>query len=269
MLVINDEAHHTHDEGSEWNAVIGRLHEKTPITAQLDFSATPRFTKGSIWSRKVFESNKCVLNMIPCDNDFEKAFARFLENAPDIRAFSKLPQPFGFSIDYTDGGMNLRSYYPDFVAIDKKGAHWLIETKGMETTDVGHKDLAATHWCENATALTETKWKYVKVPQKAFEVLQPARLADLAALGRLECLRVSCSGDRTQGPSASLGMTEWGGEGSRSLRFASAPRCWGKFRARFLGAGGRGRPPYNFWGGIGSAGFICRRRRAWPGWWLR
>jgi hypothetical protein len=42
---------------------------------------------------------------------------------------------------------------------------------------------AATNWCENASALTKTKWKYAKIPQKAFEVLQPVRLADLAALG--------------------------------------------------------------------------------------
>ncbi len=45
LLVVNDEAHRTHDEGSEWNAVIQRLHEKTPLTAQLDFSATPGFSK--------------------------------------------------------------------------------------------------------------------------------------------------------------------------------------------------------------------------------
>jgi type III restriction enzyme len=51
LLVINDEAHYTHDEGSEWNAVIQRLHEKTPLTAQLDFSATPRFSKsGTIFA---------------------------------------------------------------------------------------------------------------------------------------------------------------------------------------------------------------------------
>ena len=135
------------------------------------------------WSRKVLEANKCVFNMVPCDNDFEKEFARFLENADDVRAFAKLPQPFGFSIDYTDAGMNLRSYYPDFVATDKQEIHWLIETKGMETTDVGHKDIAATNWCENATALTKTQWKYAKIQQKGFEVLQPSRLADLAALG--------------------------------------------------------------------------------------
>lgn len=134
------------------------------------------------WSRKVYEANDTVFNMVPCDNDFEKAFAKFLDSASDVKAFAKLPQPFGFSIEYTDGGMNLRSYYPDFVAVDSTETHWLIETKGMETADVSHKDLAARNWCENATALTGKSWKYAKVPQKGFEVLQPNKLSDLAAL---------------------------------------------------------------------------------------
>lgn len=134
------------------------------------------------WSRKVYEAIHCVFNLVPCDNEFEKDFARFLDHAKDLTAFAKLPQPFGFSIEYTDGGMNLRSYYPDFVAIDSAGVHWLIETKGMETAEVSHKDVAAQNWCANATALTGTQWKYAKIPQKAFEVLQPARFSDLAAL---------------------------------------------------------------------------------------
>src|SRR6266436_1036940 len=49
LVTINDEAHHTHDEESEWNNVIRRLHEKTPIASQLDFSATPRFQKGAVF----------------------------------------------------------------------------------------------------------------------------------------------------------------------------------------------------------------------------
>jgi len=49
LLVVNDEAHHTHDEENEWNGVIRKLHEKTPLCAQLDFSATPRFQKGAIF----------------------------------------------------------------------------------------------------------------------------------------------------------------------------------------------------------------------------
>jgi len=135
------------------------------------------------WSRKVYEANHCVFNMVPCDNDFEKAFAKFLDSADDIKAFAKLPQPFGFSIDYVDFGMNLRSYYPDFAAIDSEGRHWLIETKGMESSEVSQKDAAAENWCENASALTETVWKYRKVPQKGFEVLQPRHFGDLAVLG--------------------------------------------------------------------------------------
>jgi type III restriction enzyme len=134
------------------------------------------------WSRKVYEAKNCVFNMVPCDNEFERDFAHFLDDAEDVRAFSKLPQPFGFSIDYTDAGMNLRSYYPDFVAVDTQGTHWLIETKGMESTEVAHKDLAASNWCENATALTKTQWRYLKILQKAFEVLQPSRLEHLQAL---------------------------------------------------------------------------------------
>jgi len=134
------------------------------------------------WSRKVYEANRCVFNMVPCDNDFEKSFARFLDHADDISAFAKLPQPFGFSIDYVDLGMNLRSYYPDFVALDSSGQHWLIETKGMESAEVSQKDAAAANWCENATTLTKISWRYVKVPQKGFEVLQPKHFADLAAL---------------------------------------------------------------------------------------
>ncbi len=134
------------------------------------------------WSRKVYEANHCVFNMVPCDNDFERAFAHFLDDADDISAFAKLPQPFGFSIDYVDLGMNLRSYYPDFVALDSSGLRWLVETKGMESSEVSQKDAAAKNWCENASTLTGVPWRYVKVPQKGFEILQPRHFADLAAL---------------------------------------------------------------------------------------
>ena len=105
------------------------------------------------WSRPVWEGKKTVFNLVPCDNQFEREFARFLDNAEDVSSFAKLPQPFGFSIDYTDSGMNLRSYYPDFAAIDQKKTHWILETKGAEDLEVSYKDRAAAQWCENATSL--------------------------------------------------------------------------------------------------------------------
>ena len=134
------------------------------------------------WSRPVWEGQKCIFNLVPCDNDFEREFAKFLDNATDVRVFAKLPRAFGFAIEYTDTTMNLRNYEPDFVAVDKSGTHWLLESKGQENMDVLRKDVAAMRWCENASTLTEKKWRYVKVPQKEYEALRPSRLVELAAL---------------------------------------------------------------------------------------
>ena len=134
------------------------------------------------WSRPVWEGEKCIFNLVPCENDFERDFAKFLDNAADVSAFAKLPRAFGFTIEYTDTAMNLRNYEPDFVALDKSGKYWLLETKGMEDVDVLRKDVAAARWCENASQLTGKQWKYIKVPQKEFVALQPTRLANLAAI---------------------------------------------------------------------------------------
>ncbi len=49
LLVINDEGHHTHEEESEWNQAIHNLHEQLPLSAQLDFSATPRYSNGTLF----------------------------------------------------------------------------------------------------------------------------------------------------------------------------------------------------------------------------
>lgn len=131
------------------------------------------------WSRPVFESRKTVFNLVPCDNEFEKEFAKFLHSAEDVKAFAKVPQSFGFAIEYTDGNFNLRNYYPDFVAVDSNGTHWLLETKGMESAETSYKDQAAARWCQNATALTDKKWCYLKVVQEQYKELQPSLLADL------------------------------------------------------------------------------------------
>ncbi|MCS7005823.1 MAG: DEAD/DEAH box helicase family protein [Cytophagales bacterium] len=55
VMVINDEAHHTHEEDNEWNACIRSLHTQRPLAAQLDFSATPRYSKGSLFAWTIFD----------------------------------------------------------------------------------------------------------------------------------------------------------------------------------------------------------------------
>ncbi|HET9921625.1 MAG TPA: hypothetical protein VFQ30_17420, partial [Ktedonobacteraceae bacterium] len=138
-------------------------------------------TEPFAFSRSVLEARKCVFNLVPCDNDFEYEFAKFLESAKDVIAFAKLPQQFGFSIEYTDNNANLRYYYPDFVVKTESDEMWLVETKGQESVEVAFKDRAARLWCENASMLTGEQWKYVKVPQKEYQKLQPVEFYDLLA----------------------------------------------------------------------------------------
>ncbi len=125
-------------------------------------------------------ATQCVFNLVPCDNEFERKFAKFLQDARDLKCFSKLPSQFNFVIEYTDNATNLRYYEPDFVAVHDDGIHWLIETKGQVNVDVAHKNQAATLWCENATMLTGTEWRYVIVHQTDYEQLQPDSFSDLS-----------------------------------------------------------------------------------------
>lgn len=141
-------------------------------------SACPAFP----FSRPTFTATKTIFNQVSSENDLERDFAKFLDRAPDVAAFAKLPDQFGFAIEYVDGAANMRYYYPDFVVRLADGAHWLLETKGAETIEVAHKDEAARRWCESATALTGTTWRYKLVKQKAFEDMQPSDFEDLRSL---------------------------------------------------------------------------------------
>ena len=131
------------------------------------------------FSRSTFEAPKTIFNLVAADNEFEREFAQFLQNATDVQAFAKLPGRFGFAIEYTDSATNLRYYEPDFVAVDYDGVHYLIETKGREDIDVAFKDRAARTWCDSATLLTGVGWRYVKVPQMEWNKLQPADLNEV------------------------------------------------------------------------------------------
>jgi type III restriction enzyme len=134
------------------------------------------------WSRPTCNVLKSIFNLVPCDNDFERDFAKFLQDAEDVARFAKLPETFGFAIEYTDPAGNLRYYYPDFVTVLTNGHHYLVETKGQDTTEVAHKDRAAYYWAENATRLTDVTWHYVKVRQKDYEQLRPIDFRDVLVL---------------------------------------------------------------------------------------
>jgi type III restriction enzyme len=141
-------------------------------------SETPPFP----WSRVTAAAHKSIFNLVPCDNEFEKEFAQFLQKADDVDRFAKLPEQFGFVIEYTDSAGNLRYYEPDFVVLTGDGIHYIVETKGLEDTNVANKDRAAQLWCENTTRLAGKSWAYLKVLQTAYKQLQPTRFEDLFVL---------------------------------------------------------------------------------------
>jgi len=148
------------------------LHAGRPL------SETPPFP----WSRATLAADKCIFNLVPCDNEFEKEFAQFLQKAPDVQRFAKLPEQFGFAIEYTDSAGNLRYYEPDFVVLTGGGIHYIVETKGLEDTNVVNKDRAGQLWCENTSRLAGKPWAYLKVLQSAYKQLQPNRFEDLFVL---------------------------------------------------------------------------------------
>ena len=129
------------------------------------------------------KASKCVFNLVPCDNEFEKEFAQFLEKADDVVRFAKLPEQFGFAIEYTDNAGNFRHYEPDFMVLTNDDAHHIVETKGLEDVNVANKDRAAKLWCENTTRLTGKQWDYVKVLQTEYNNLQATQFSDLLVLG--------------------------------------------------------------------------------------
>jgi len=147
-------------------------------------SETPPFP----WSRPTMRASKCVFNLVPCDNEFEKEFAQFLEKADDVVRFAKLPEQFGFAIEYTDNAGNFRHYEPDFVVLTNDGTHYIAETKGLEDVNVANKDRAAQLWCENTTRLTGKSWAYLKVLQTEYNNLQATQFSDLLVLGGRQLL---------------------------------------------------------------------------------
>jgi type III restriction enzyme len=83
LLVINDEAHHVHDDELQWNQTLVNLHDALPhgLAAWLDFSATPRFQGGAHFP------------WIVCDYPLAQAVEDRIVKAPMILHLVDKPEP--------------------------------------------------------------------------------------------------------------------------------------------------------------------------------
>ncbi len=130
-----------------------------------------------------------LFNLVPCNRALEVLMCRFLDHAPDVKAFCKNAGPQALRIDYLSEKGRLSFYTPDFIVRIGAKEHILIETKGREDRDVPLKARAAVAWCEAASKEKE-KWIYLYVTQKTFEELSDNKLKILLRMCKPSLKRV-------------------------------------------------------------------------------
>ncbi|HUY36142.1 MAG TPA: DEAD/DEAH box helicase family protein [Pirellulales bacterium] len=152
--------------------------------ADYRLSETTAFT----WRRNLppLEAKRTIFNYVATYNDFERAFAEFLDDAGDVLRFASLgtteqgDSGTRVRVDYLKPSGAIGFYHPDWVVVQDTPAgevHWIIETKGRvwEGTDV--KDDAARDWCARISERTNQPWRYARVNQIDFESRRPKTLA--------------------------------------------------------------------------------------------
>ena len=165
-LVINDEAHHTNDDAVVWNETISNLYEKLGgrgLSAELDFSATPRQPDGTLFSWTIYDYPlkqaiidnivKRPLKGIPhgiTEINSDKASVRFeaylvaaierwLEYVEQLKDLKKKPLLFlmlGNTTEADDVAIWMRTKYPSYFEGDKL---LIIHTK--TNGEITQKDL--------------------------------------------------------------------------------------------------------------------------------
>lgn len=128
----------------------------------------------SIFSKIVGESHA---------SGFELTFATFLDNAPDVKTFTKNYLAVGFKLDYVKADGDLSNYTPDFLVKTTDGTIWIVETKGREELDLPQKMKRLKQYCEDATAASKadggTTYRFVYVDQEGYERNPPTTFAAL------------------------------------------------------------------------------------------
>lgn len=123
---------------------------------------------------------KSVFNKIIGDSHLELLFARFLEDAPDVKSFAKNYISINFKIDYVNADGGISNYYPDFIIKDEKDNIVIAETKGAEDLDDALKIERLKQWCVDINrANPKNHFDFVYVDQASFEKYRPLTLSEL------------------------------------------------------------------------------------------
>jgi type III restriction enzyme len=125
---------------------------------------------------------RCHVNWVVCDSDWEAEFARVAEGHPRVLAYVK-NQGLGFEVPYREGAIP-RKYLPDFILRIDDGRpdplNLIIETKGYRKGNAQAKaDTMHTLWVPGVNNLgSHGRWAFAEFTD-VFEI--EARFRDLIA----------------------------------------------------------------------------------------
>jgi type III restriction enzyme len=155
-----------------YNAIAGTIGDANGIKAVLD----PYNPQGSTayvgfqTSKNVWETapDKCHINYVVCDSDWEAEFARVAESHPLVLSYVK-NQGLGLEVPYRDGA-TARHYIPDFIVCidDGRGSedplHLIVEVKGYRRENVKLKsETMRTQWIPGVNALLSYgRWAFAE-----------------------------------------------------------------------------------------------------------
>jgi type III restriction enzyme len=123
-------------------------------------------TKTNFWAPR---ADKCQVNLIVCDQDWEAAAAQILDGMPEVLRYVKNDR-LGFEVPYVDGSTE-RHYRPDFIVAVDDGLgsddplHLVLEVKGRQTAqDDAKHDTMRGLWVPAVNALGRFgRWDFCRV----------------------------------------------------------------------------------------------------------
>jgi type III restriction enzyme len=122
-----------------------------------------------------------VFNRIIGDSGLELEFAAFLDRCPDIISFAKNYFAVGFKLDYVKANGEISTYTPDFLVKVNEKEVWIVETKGLDDTDIAQKMARLKQWCFDINAAqTSVRYDFVYVDEACFNRYRPNNFESLA-----------------------------------------------------------------------------------------
>jgi type III restriction enzyme len=155
-------------------AIVAKHEGERPIKAMLDPYNPEGSTRhvnfnSSKRTRWQTSPEKCHVNWVICDSDWEAEFCRVAESHPRVRAYVK-NQGLGLEVPYVFGS-EARRYLPDFIVVvdDGRGEddllHVVVEVKGFRKTDAQEKKATMdAYWVPAVNNMkTYGRWAFMEL----------------------------------------------------------------------------------------------------------